>query len=135
MRRGDAYAGGVSNGVFRRTLRRLSTDTRELDAEELQGDVSECGATPVGSCPAREQVCVAGTLQSVKLCPRGGVPTLTAELYDGSGTVLLIWLGRRRIAGIEPGQTLIARGRLADLEGSGVIYNPRYELRPTGAGT
>jgi hypothetical protein len=59
------------------------------------------------------------------------VPTLEAELFDGSGSVTLVWLGRRRIPGIEPGRTLTARGRFADVEGKRVIYNPRYEL---GAG-
>jgi hypothetical protein len=45
--------------------------------------------------------------------------------------VTLVWLGRRRIPGIEPGRTLTACGRFADVEGKRVIYNPRYEL---GAG-
>jgi hypothetical protein len=58
------------------------------------------------------------------------VPTLEAELYDGSGSVILVWLGRRQIAGIEPGRTLTARGRIAENQGRGVIYNPWYELSP-----
>ena len=43
----------------------------------------------------------------------------------------LVWLGRRRIPGIEPGRTVTARGRFAAVEGKRVIYNPWYEL---GAG-
>ena len=53
---------------------------------------------------------------------------------SGSGpasSVTLVWLGRRRIPGIEPGRTVTARGRFADVEGKRVIYNPWYEL---GAG-
>jgi len=57
--------------------------------------------------------------------------TLEAELFDGSGSVTLVWLGRRRIPGIEPGRTLTARGRFAAFDGKQVIYNPKYEL---GAG-
>ena len=48
--------------------------------------------------------CVCGTLRSVTLRPRAGVPALVAELYDGSGTVQVVWLGRRQIAG-HPGRS------------------------------
>ena len=51
---------------------------------------------------------MAGTLRTVTLRPRAGVPALVAELYDGSGTINLVWLGRRQIPGIEPGRAVIA---------------------------
>jgi hypothetical protein len=43
--------------------------------------------------------------------------------------VTLVWIGRRRIAGIEPGKTLLVRGRVGERNGQKVIYNPYYELR------
>ena len=55
------------------------------------------------SCQDRELVTLYGTLRTVMFSPRGGVPALEGELYDGTGTVKLVWLGRRRIAGIHPG--------------------------------
>ena len=70
-----------------------------------------------------------GRLRSVELCPRDAAATLEAELYDGTEGVLLVWLGRRRIPGIEPGRTVKARGRLAEREGRKVLYNPYYELQ------
>ena len=73
---------------------------------------------------------MAGTLRAVTLRPRAGVPTLEAELYDGTGSTTLIWLGRRRIGGIECGRSLVARGRLTEHEGRLTIYNAAYELRP-----
>ena len=60
--------------------------------------------------------------------PRGGVPALEAELYDGSGVILVVWLGRRRIAGIDPGRSMQVRGRIGVHDGQRTIYNPRYEL-------
>jgi hypothetical protein len=42
--------------------------------------------------------------------------------------VTLVFLGRRSIAGIEPGRQLTARGRIAIRDGRKVIYNPYYEL-------
>ena len=42
---------------------------------------------------------VTGRLRSVTYTPRETVPTLAAELFDGSAAIELVWLGRRRIAG------------------------------------
>ena len=88
---------------------------------------------PINRCGDRERVTVSGTLRTVTLRPRAGVPALEAELYDGSGTVSLVWLGRRRVPGIEPGRVIVADGRITYHQGGPVIYNPRYELRPVGA--
>ena len=63
------------------------------------------------------------------LRPRGGVPALEAELYDGSGVITVIWLGRRRIAGIEPGRQMKVVGRIGIQDSQRVMFNPRYELR------
>jgi hypothetical protein len=116
-------------GLLRRVLHRLAADAAELDAEELQEDTAAAGATPVSRCCDGERVSVFGVLRMVMLRPRGGVPTLEAELYDGSGSVHLVWLGRRRIVGIEPGRQLVARGRLTVQDGRRTLFNPEYELR------
>jgi len=116
-------------GRFRRFLRRMFAGQAELEAYDLQTQVQIVGATPVARCASRCPAVVLGTLRTVTLRPRAGVPALEAELYDGSGTVVLIWLGRWRIAGIEPGVSLVARGRITEPEGRRVIFNPLYELR------
>ena len=73
---------------------------------------------------------VKGSLRTVTLRPRAGLPALEAELYDGTGALVLIWLGRRRIEGIESGRLVTASGRVSTQEGRRVIFNPRYELQP-----
>ena len=120
-------------GRFRRALARLTADEEELDRRDLQEGAASEGATPVMRCTKGEPVRVAGTVKAVVLRPRAGVPTLEAELYDGSGSVTLIWLGRRRIRGVDPGRTLVAHGRMTHTEGKPTIYNPAYELRPGSA--
>ena len=120
-------------GRFRRALSRLTTDEMELDSRHLANESSSAGATHVSQCSVGAPVCIAGSLRAVVLRPRAGVPTLEAELYDGTGTVTLIWLGRRRIRGIDPGRQLVARGRLTRHDGRETIYNPSYELRAAGA--
>ena len=50
-----------------------------------------------------------------------------------SGIVDVIWIGRRRIPGIEPGRVIRANGRISEREGRRVIFNPKYELLPAGS--
>jgi len=120
-------------GRFRRALTRLTADEQDLDSQELQQEAASAGATHVSECSVGAPVCVAGSLRAVVLRPRAGVPTLEAELYDGTGSVTLIWLGRRRIRGIDPGRSVVVHGRLTKQDGRPTIYNPAYELRAPGA--
>lgn len=115
-------------GRWRRSLSRWA-DSADMEAQELRIDSVRAGCCPIGEAADRERVQLRGSLRTVTLRPRGGVPALEAELYDGSGVVMLVWLGRRRIAGIEPGRQLKVSGRISRQEGSRVMFNPRYELR------
>jgi len=104
-----------------------STDHEE--AVELQEDAVKAGCCPVSDLVDRQMVDLQGTLKTVTLRPRGGVPALEAELYDGSGKVTVIWLGRRYIAGIQPGRQIRVRGRVGMREKKPILFNPRYELK------
>jgi len=55
---------------------------------------------------------------------------MEADLWDGTGHVTLIWLGRREIRGMRPGRKIVAHGRIARIKDERVMYNPSYELRP-----
>ncbi|GGR41205.1 OB-fold nucleic acid binding domain-containing protein [Streptomyces netropsis] len=119
-------------GRFRRMLDRLSTSQEELHSAELQQDAEAVGCTKICDCGDRQIVKVTGTLRTVTLRPRAGVPALEAELFDGSAALDVVWLGRRSIVGIEPGRKLIASGRISMSRGRRVLFNPKYELRPLG---
>jgi hypothetical protein len=121
----------------------LTADRDALHAAEIRAETS--GATPVGEfmldghgrcmpiaeSAEREVVDVAGMLRAVTLRPHGTSLTMEADLWDGTGNVTLIWLGRREIAGIEPGRRIVVHGRLTSIRGERAIYNPTYELRPS----
>lgn len=128
MTTGERRAAGKRESSVRRFFKRLAATEAELDAEELQRGSAQCGSVPAGQCRRGEQVSVSGRLRTVVYTPRTNVPTLEADLYDGSDVVTLVWLGRRHIAGIEPGRQLTARGRVALRDDRKVIYNPYYEL-------
>jgi hypothetical protein len=117
----------AGKGRLRRTISRwASTDdgyAREMRAEFVgEHDVS------IAECPDRTMVTLRGTVRTVTVRPRGGVPALEAELYDGSGSLTILWLGRRRIAGIDPGRSLQVQGRIGVHDDERVMYNPKYEL-------
>lgn len=119
---------GRKDGRLRRVLQRLAPSQQEIENRELQRDVRATGCTRIQDAHDRERVVIRGTLRHVTLRPRAGTPALEAELYDGSGSVTVVWLGRRRIAGVEPGVALLVEGRMSTQDGVRVIYNPRYEL-------
>ena len=60
----------------------------------------------------------------------GFMQIVEAEFTDGSGTVTLIWMGRRSIPGITAGRELIVSGRVSFVDGERRVYNPLYELVP-----
>jgi hypothetical protein len=130
---GRAAASRTRPGMLRRALSRLAAETDELDAADLQAEIPAGGATPIAECQDREAVCILGTLRTVTFRPRAGVPALEAELWDGTGSVTVIWLGRREIPGSDPGRKIKLRGRITSLRGLRAIYNPIYELRSSSS--
>src|SRR5512146_1604364 len=94
-----------TKGRLRSGLREWANQAR-AEAVELRGHALRAGCLPISEAPDRELVTVQGTLRTVTLRPRGGVPALEAELYDGTGTITVVWLGRRRISGISPGRAM-----------------------------
>lgn len=111
-------------------VRRLTSDVSDLDASELSAESERAGCVRASDCSGMgERITVQGRLRSVEICPRESVASLEAELFDGTDGVTLVWLGRRRIPGIDAGRTLRASGRIAVRDGRKVIYNPYYELQ------
>ena len=113
---------------LRGLLRRFTATEEELDAELLRAETVKSGCRSAQAVQRGELVTVTGRLRTVVYTPRTNLPTLEADLYDGSDVVTLVWLGRRQIAGIEPGRALTAHGRVAVRDQRKVLYNPYYEL-------
>lgn len=110
-------------------LHRLTASAHQLDAVELQSEVERLSCTKLADICPGQILTTGGRLRAVVYTPSEHVPTLEAELFDGSGSIVLVWLGRRRIAGLEPGRRIIARGRVGEHQGRPAIYNPWYELQ------
>ncbi len=121
----------MSKKNLRRTISRWASPGTQ-DAHHLRQAYAagRSGATSIADAPNRERVTLRGSLRTVTLRPRAGVPALEAELNDGSGIITVVWLGRRRIAGIEPGRAIEVEGRIGAYDGVRIMYNPRYQLIP-----
>ena len=120
----------AAEGYLRRLTRRLTEDPAQRDAEELTDEALVTGAQRAIDCQRGQEVTMIGTLRSVEANAKGCAGGVKAELFDGTDSVTLVWLGQRRIAGIESGLTLRVHGRLGQLDnGTKTIYNPLYEIQ------
>ena len=76
----------------------------------------------------RPRVRVSGAVRRVRASGPAGLPMLRAELGGDADRITVIWLGRNRITGIEPGRVLAVEGVLSQQGGRRIMYNPRYDL-------
>lgn len=113
---------------LRQRLRRLFAPTDELDAERARREAERAGYDHVRDIGDRRKVALTGFVSSLVIHPRGAAATVEADLFDGTGTITLIWLGREQIPGIVPGTRLAVTGFAARRGNRRVMYNPRYEL-------
>jgi len=122
----------VSKSRLRQTISRWAnpSDQEAHQLRQAYAVTEKSGAVCIADAPDRDRVRLRGALSTVTLRPRAGVPVLEAELYDGTGEIVVVWLGRRRIAGIEPGRSISVEGRIGEHDGVRIMYNPRYELMP-----
>ena len=108
---------GALSARVKRLYESLRTSREHLEAEDEERSASRRGTDPIGSLTSRQRTCVSGVLQAVT---------------DGTGSIDLVWWGRRRIPGIKPGAHLLAEGRVADGTHRQQIHNPAYRLLGPG---
>ena len=90
---------------------------------------SGAGGPPPSARPSGgHRVRVAGRVKSVRVQPRAGTSNLECVLVDDTGKLLLVFQGRRRIPGIQPGARLVVEGMVGDWARRQAILNPDYEL-------
>jgi hypothetical protein len=117
--------------AFKKLIQRIKTSDADLDRERLRQFCADVpGVTAIGDAEPRKEITVAGEITSLRIVPRAGTPSLEATVNDGSGSLVVVWTGRRNIPGVSPGKRLVLSGRGAP-QGAGTrltVFNPRYEL-------
>lgn len=108
--------------------RQLTKTNAELDAESIKAEALRAGANTVEEIRSGESVRVRGVIKSVSLIPEGATPVFEADIFDGSGTLVVRWMGRRSIRGVTPGKSIELEGRVTEIGGRRTVCNPEYWL-------
>jgi hypothetical protein len=124
------------NGMPPRPTRRTSKMLLDAECQVDEDQPAERAGTEVRQPIAvrdvrwRNRATLEGRVRSVYVGPVSGSPALEAELYDETGGITLVFLGRRSIPGIEPGAKIRVEGMVGETEGYLAMTNPSYRLLP-----
>jgi hypothetical protein len=102
-----------------------STSSPPVDALELPTE-----REPIAGVHYRQRARVAGRIRTVRVQPHGGIGSLECTLADDTGTIALVFLGRRSIAGMKVGARVVVEGTVGEDHGHLAMLNPTYEFLP-----
>jgi hypothetical protein len=111
-------------------VRRMTSSVEQIDDTRLQNRFAALGLSPMSEARARVVTRVGGEVKRLRIVPRAGNPSLEVLLDDGTGSISIVFTGRRSLGGVHPGRGLVVEG-VAHLErGNLVFLNPAYTLMP-----
>jgi hypothetical protein len=121
-------------GLLKGLGSRLASTPEQDRAQRLRGWISGLPSVEqICICRPRTKVRVAGVVESIRVVPKGETYSLEVTVFDGTDRLEAVWLGRRRIAGIDLGEVMILEGMMAphrsNLEIMSMV-NPAYTLVP-----
>jgi amino acid transporter len=99
-----------------------------VHSDEFAGP-NENGVVPIASVKWKQRVTIEGRIKIVQVGTAAG-KSLEAQVFDASGGMRLLFFGRTRIPGIEPGSLVRVTGTVGEYKGHLALANPRYELLP-----
>jgi hypothetical protein len=114
---------------FRRFFRRMAESDEQRYAEEIEAWASKIpGTARIRDAIPRSRLKLAGVVRRITVRPLEGHESLEALLYDGTGEVTLIWMGRRSIHGLNLGTHLIVDGVIGEQRNERRMVNPIFEF-------
>jgi hypothetical protein len=115
--------------AFRAYLRRVTETDEERLAQELKEWAQTVpGAVRVAEAKPRTRVKIAGVVRRITIRPVEGFEALEVVIYDGTGEVNAVWLGRRSIGGLVLGSRLILEGVIGREHDELRMVNPTFEF-------
>ena len=119
---------GLTAGV-RRFLRRMAESDEHRYAEEIEAWASRVPDTVrISDAITRSRVRLAGVVRRITVVPLEGHESLEALLYDGTGQVMVVWMGRRTIPGLSLGTRLVVEGMMGEQRAERRLVNPSFEF-------
>ena len=101
------------------------TPREESTEDEVLPDAN--GVLPISAVKWKQRVTIEGRIKIVQVGTTAG-KSLEAQVFDETGGMRLLFFGRTRIPGIEPGSTVRVTGTVGEYKGHLALANPRYEL-------
>ena len=110
-----------------------------VEGARAEGSRADAPAPPppgavLGGVKHRERVRLTGRVHSIRVQPWAGVPAYELTLVDPSGTMTVVFLGRRSIPGVGPGTKLTVEGTVGSHRGRLAMLNPSYEIVAAASG-
>jgi hypothetical protein len=102
----------------------------ELDRMRLSDRYTGLGVDKVCDLPLRQPCRLAGEVQGIRVVPRAGSPSLEVTVSDGSGRAVAVFLGRRRLPGVDVGRGVVLEGVARKQGDRTMLLNPAYTLLP-----
>lgn len=116
-------------GAFRRWLDRLGESDETRLAAEVEDWASGIeGSVRIGEAPNRERVKVAGVIRRLTVLPVRDNEALEALVSDGTGEVIVRFMGRRNIGGLGLGTKIVIEGTIGEHHGERRMLNPLLEF-------
>jgi RecG-like helicase len=116
-------------GAFRRFLERLTeSDETRLSAEIREWAEKIPGSVRIAEAPLRHRVRIAGVIRRLTVFPMQDNESLEAVVSDGTGEVVIRFMGRRAIGGLTLGTRVVVEGVMSEQRGVRRMINPILEL-------
>lgn len=90
--------------------------------------MTEAPLTSIRDVVHRGRVKVAGSVRSLRIQPWAGVATLECTIVDDTAGLTVVFLGRRKVAGVECGASMVVEGMVGEHHGRLAILDPDYDL-------
>lgn len=100
-------------------------------ASNVSSAILPTDRTRIADLVPRQRSTVAGRVRSIRVQPWGGNPALECSVADETGSITIVFFGRREVMGIRLGTILSVTGIAGDHHGMRAILNPEYTLIST----
>ncbi len=119
-----------SVAFLKNAVDRLARPPEEIRAENLRHwAATVVGVTPIEKIEPRRRCRAAGVIQNIRIDPRAASGSIEATIIDGTGQMVVKWLGRPEKYGIRLGNGLVISGTVGrNDDGELYVLNPEYDL-------
>ena len=116
-------------GSLKALISRVTSSDAEVEAEQLRQSSQSEGSVAVCDCHVGSKATVKGVVRSMIIEPSDTLPSLEAVVFDGTGSVKLIWMGGGGSWAWIPAAHPCHRPGVGQAGCPGDLQ-PRYELLP-----